>query len=90
MAIRAGPTPKAREAARKISSARADARAIELAAVFAEIKESGITAPHAIAAALNKRGIRTPRGRRFWMASQVRNMLERLDRLAAEERLEGL
>ena len=82
MAIRPGATPAAREAARKTGAARADARAIALAPVIAEIQASGITAPHAIAAALNKRGIRTARGHKFWMSSQVRCLLDRLDRLS--------
>ena len=83
MAIRPGPTSHAREVARKVSAARADARAVQLAGSIAEIRESGITRPHAIAAALNQRGVLTPRGRRFWMASQVRNLLARLARLEA-------
>jgi hypothetical protein len=81
-AIRPGPTAEAREAARKKSAASADARAIALAPVIAEIKASGITGPNAIAAALNERGIRTARGHRYWMASQVRSLLDRLDRLS--------
>jgi hypothetical protein len=62
MAIRPEPTAQNREAARKACTARADARAIALASVIAEIKASGITGPNAIAAALNARGIRTARG----------------------------
>jgi hypothetical protein len=83
MAIRPGATSAAREAARKTGAARADARAIALAPVIAEIQASGITAPYAIAVALNKRGIRTARGHKFWMSSQVRGLLDRLDRLSA-------
>jgi hypothetical protein len=62
--------------------ARADARAIALAPVIAEIKAQDITTPTAIAAALNKRRIRTARGHRYWMTSQVRKLLDRLDRLS--------
>jgi hypothetical protein len=80
MAIRPGPS--AGEAARKACAARADARAIALAPVIAEIQASGITAPYAIAAALTQRGIPTARGHRYWMTSQVRNVLDRLDRLS--------
>jgi hypothetical protein len=83
MAIRPGPTAKVREAARKVSAARADARAVALAPVVAEIKARGITGPYAIAVALSERGIRTARGHRYWMASQVRTLLDRLDRLSA-------
>jgi hypothetical protein len=83
MAVRTGPTSHAREVARKVSAARADARAVQLAEYIAEIRESGITHPYAIAAALNQRGVLTPRGRRFWMASQVRSLLARLARLEA-------
>jgi hypothetical protein len=83
MGIKAVATPQAREAARRVSAAKADARAAALAPVIAEIRASGITAPYAIAAALTARGIPTARGHRFWMASQVRSILNRLDRLSA-------
>ncbi len=82
IAIRPGPTPAARDAGRRANTARTDARAIALAPVIAEIKASGITGPTAIAAALNKRRIRTARGHKFWMTSQVRKLLERLERLS--------
>jgi hypothetical protein len=39
--------------------------------------------PYAIAADLSRRGIPTARGHRFWLTSQVRSMLNRLDRLSA-------
>jgi hypothetical protein len=81
MAIRPGPTPAAREAARKTGAARADARAVNLAPVIAEIQASGITAPYAVAAALMERGIRTAHGHRFWSFAQARDLLARLDRL---------
>ena len=91
MAIKAVATPQAREAARRVCMAQADARAIALAPVIAEIRASGIVGPYAIAGALTARGIPTARGHRLWMASQVRSILIRLDRLSAspsqEERL---
>jgi hypothetical protein len=59
MPINAVPTQQAREAARRVSIARADARAAALAPVIAEIRTSGITAPYAIAAALTARGVPT-------------------------------
>ena len=82
MAIRPGATPQAREAARKACAARADARAVNLAPVIAEIQASGLTAPYAVAAALMERGIRTARGHRFWSFAQARDLLARLDRLS--------
>jgi hypothetical protein len=75
-------TPKAREAARKVTHALADDRALALAPVLAEIQASGTTTPYTIAAALMQRGIPTARGRRFWGATQVRKILNRLERLS--------
>jgi hypothetical protein len=83
MPIKAVPTPQAREAALRVCAAQADAPAVALAPVIAEIRGSGITAPYAIAAALTARGIPTARGHRFWMAGPVRSLLSRLDRLSA-------
>jgi hypothetical protein len=76
-------TSETRHAARKVTIALADKRAIALAPLLVEIQASGITKPHAIAAELMRRGIRTAQGRRFWGSTQVRKVLERLDRLAA-------
>jgi hypothetical protein len=84
MGVKAVATPQARESARRVCAAKADARAAALAPVIAEIRASGITAPYAIAAALTAGGIPTPRGHRFWMAGPVRgvrNVLKRLERL---------
>ena len=89
MSIKAVATPQAREAARRVSAAKADARAASLAPVIAEIRASGITTPYAIAAALTARGIPTARGHRFWMAGPVRNLLDRLDRLAVSGPVDG-
>jgi hypothetical protein len=88
MAFSSVATPEAREAARRAVSARADERALALAPIIAEIEASGITTPHAIAADLNRRGILTARGHRFWGGTQVRKVLDRLDRLKV--RAEGL
>jgi hypothetical protein len=82
MANPPGPTAEARDAGRKVSAARADARAIAFAPAIAEIKANGIIGPHAIAAALTARGIRTARGHRQWSYSQVRSLLLRLERLS--------
>ena len=84
MGFKAVATPQAREAARRVSAAQADARAAALAPVIAEIQASGLTSPHAIATALVARGIPTARGHRFWMSGQVRNLLNRLDRLPVD------
>jgi hypothetical protein len=56
--------------------------AAALAPIIAEIQASGITTPYAIAADLTRRGIPTARGHRFWLTSQVRSVLNRLDRLS--------
>jgi hypothetical protein len=75
-------TPQAREVARRVSAAKADARAAALAPVIAEIRASRITTAYAIAAALTARGIPTARGHRFWNPEPVRRLLNRLDRLS--------
>jgi hypothetical protein len=75
-------TPQAREAARRVCRAQADARAAALAPVIAEMRASGITTPYAIAAALTARGIPTARGHRFWLAGPVRSVLKRIDWLS--------
>ena len=59
MPIGAMATPEAREGARGVCAAQADARAVVL-----EIRGSGITSPYAIAAALTARGIPTAKGHR--------------------------
>jgi len=73
--MKAVATPEAREAARRVCAAQADARAAALAPVIAEMRATGITSPYAIAAALTARGIPTARGHRFWMAGPVRSLL---------------
>jgi Recombinase len=80
--IKPGATPQAREAGRHASAAQADARALELAPIIAEMRVDGMTAPGAIAKALIARGIPTARGHKFWTYNPVRALLRRLDRLA--------
>ncbi len=80
-------TPEARAAASKAATARADARALALAPIIAEIRASGITTPYAIATALTARGIPTARGHRFWGDKPVRSLLNRLDEMAVGGRL---
>jgi hypothetical protein len=82
MPIKTVATPEAREAARRVCAAQADARAVMLAPVIAEIRASGIASPYAIAAALTARQIPTARGHRFWGSAPVRKLLNRLDRLS--------
>jgi excisionase family DNA binding protein len=74
---------EAGEAGRKTQQAHANARALALAPIIAEIQAHGVTRPHAIAAALTDRGVPTALGYRFWTSSRVREVLERLDRLGA-------
>ncbi|RSV14625.1 recombinase family protein [Sphingomonas molluscorum] len=59
-------------------TSRADAHALDLAPVIADIREGGTTSLSGIAKALNDRAIRTPRGGQ-WHATSVRNLLARLD-----------
>jgi hypothetical protein len=74
--------PEAGEAGRKTQTARANAHALTLAPIIAEIQANDITRPHGIAAALTDRGVPTAWGCRFWTSSQVRHVLDRLARLA--------
>jgi hypothetical protein len=57
---------------------RADARAGDLAPIITELKARGVTSLRAIAAALNERGISTPRGTGGWGGEQIRQLLARL------------
>jgi hypothetical protein len=75
--------PEAGEAGRKTQTARANARALTLAPIIAEIRANDITRPHAIAAALTDRGVPTARGYRFWRGKDVRVVLDRLARLGS-------
>ena len=75
-------TPQAAATGGKVAKQRADARAIALAPVIADLKAKGITTPYAIAAELVRRGIPTARGHRYWGHSQAHELLKRLDRLA--------
>ena len=71
------PTPERGSAAGIAAiQARASAYATRLAPVVADIKRAGCTTLREIAAALQARGIATPRGGTSWAPSQVRNLLE--------------
>jgi DNA invertase Pin-like site-specific DNA recombinase len=67
---------KARKAAAVSLKAIADHHAGNVLPVIREIQRSGATSPHEIAAALNARGIGTPRGGQ-WYAKSVANLLAR-------------
>lgn len=66
-----------RRAAAKTRTARAEARAADLAPLIAEFQAQGLTTLRAIAKALNDRGIPTARGGQ-WSAEQVRRVLAKL------------
>jgi DNA invertase Pin-like site-specific DNA recombinase len=71
------PTPEIGSAAGiAVIQARASAYATRLAPIVADIKRAGCTTLREIAAALQARGISTPRGGTNWAPSQVRNLLE--------------
>jgi hypothetical protein len=70
--------PTATRRAAEARQARADERAAKLAPVIKALRAKGVTSLSGIAAALNKRRIRTPRGVGEWQATQVRRVLARL------------
>jgi hypothetical protein len=78
-------TPEVRAAARKSKEARADAHAIDLAPLIADLRASGKIGPTAIAAELVRLRIPTAYGQRSWGASQVVGVLKRLERLSQRE-----
>jgi DNA invertase Pin-like site-specific DNA recombinase len=71
-------TNKARALGNQVRSARAYARAADLAPIIAELQAAGITSLRGIAVALNERGIQTPRGKGKWQAGTVTQLLARL------------
>lgn len=73
--LRAGKGNKAAVAAVR---AKADSHAATLAPVIEELRAEGFTSLEGLAAALNERQIRTPRGA-SWYASSVRNLLRRIE-----------
>jgi hypothetical protein len=50
----------------------------DLAPIVAELQAAGVTSLRGIAAALNERGIQTPRGKGVWQAGTVSQLLARL------------
>jgi hypothetical protein len=71
-------TAKARQFSNSSRAARALHFAARLAPTIKELQEGGVTTLRAIAAALDERGIPTPRGQGLWHATQVRVVLARL------------
>jgi DNA invertase Pin-like site-specific DNA recombinase len=63
--------------------ARAGAFADRLAPVIADIKRAGCSTLREIAAALQARGVATPRGGTSWSPSQVSNLLAKLETIHA-------
>ena len=77
---RAAPLRRASKGNRAAVAAlriKADRHASELRPVLDELRAEGITTMEGMAAALNERGMQTPRGAR-WHASSVRNLLARI------------
>ena len=71
-------TAKARAMGPKVRAARAQERAADLAPIIAELRASGVTTLHTIAAALNVRGIPTASGSGTWQATSVSRLLAKL------------
>lgn len=74
-------TAKARQMGCKAVAERADARAADIAPTISKLRAAGVTSLRAIAAALNERGIPTPRGGQ-WQAGSVSQLLARLPAVA--------
>jgi DNA invertase Pin-like site-specific DNA recombinase len=71
-------TAKARQAGCEAVTARADERAADLAPIVKDLQAAGARSLRALAAALNERGISTPRGTGQWQANTVAQLLARL------------
>lgn len=68
---------KGNTASLKVIKRKADEHAVNLEPVLRELQAEGHTTLEAVADQLNKRGILTPRGKR-WYKSSVRNLLKRI------------
>jgi hypothetical protein len=64
--------------ASKARTARAVAKAVDLAPIIAELRASGITSLNNIASALDARAVPTSAGHGHWHAMQVARLLKRL------------
>jgi DNA invertase Pin-like site-specific DNA recombinase len=71
--------PEAREIAQASIKANADRHAANVLPIIKEVQRSGATTLRDIAAALNARGVQTPRGG-AWHATSVKNVLDRQTR----------
>ena len=71
-------TKAARKAGRDLQTARATARATDLAPVLRELREAGAVSLGGIARALTERGIPTARGGNEWTPMQVARIMARL------------
>jgi hypothetical protein len=71
-------TPAALRAAGEARTARAHARAADLAPIISELRAAGVVSLRAIAEELDRRGIPTATGRSEWQAVQVMRVLKRL------------
>jgi DNA invertase Pin-like site-specific DNA recombinase len=76
-------TADARQTGLAARQARASARAADLRALLAALRQSGATSLGSLAAALNDRGVPAARGGR-WSKTQVRRLLLRLEDLATQ------
>jgi hypothetical protein len=70
-------TNEARRGGARVAQERADARAADLAPLIRELQAVGVTSVRAIADALNRRRIATPRDCR-WYAGSVARLLARI------------
>ncbi len=71
--------PEARDLAQLSIKANADRHAANVLPVIKEIQKAGASTLREIAAALNARGVQTPRGG-AWHATSVKNVLDRQDK----------
>jgi hypothetical protein len=72
-------TPATLCAAGEARTARAHARAADLAPTIAELRAAGVVSLRGIADELNRRGIPTATGCSAWQAVQVMRVLKRLE-----------
>ena len=69
---------KAREVSRRVRQAQADARAVDVAPILAELQAAGVKSLAGLARGLSARGIPTARGAAAWSSVQVSRVLARL------------
>ena len=71
---------QAREVSRRVRQAQADARAVDVAPIIAELQAAGLQSLAGLARGLSARGIPTARGAAAWSSVQVSRVLARLAR----------